>query len=374
MDEKKPTAREIRRAALSAVILLVLVCAFGEIGARVLDLNPASLITLDNCTGYKLIPNATGVVGGPNGHIPVHANSIGFRDTEHSFEKPAGVYRVLFLGDSFTEALQVPFEDIFWRQLQKKADAAHMKLEVIGMGVSSWGTGQELLAYECYGRQFHPDLVVLAFNADDLLDNYFRVDPFTPTFSDMGDTLTLDETYKTNITRRLVERKTLYPGLLYFIKDNSMLARSLLLKLENARAGAALGRAAGNESPATPMYAESYSPPWVAAWKLTGDILSKLTHEVRGDNAKLVLVYFPPLAQLEPSQTILGAGYDLTKPNAQFTALGTRLGVPVIDLYPVIAASSTIPIHWNHDPHLTSYGHTLVANVLFDTLQLPRAH
>jgi hypothetical protein len=40
----------------------------------------------------------------------IEVNSAGFRDREHSIEKQAGTRRVVLLGDSFLEAIQVPFD------------------------------------------------------------------------------------------------------------------------------------------------------------------------------------------------------------------------------------------------------------------------
>ena len=46
----------------------------------------------------------------PQFGITASFNSVGMRDREHAGRKPEGVFRVLVLGDSFMEALQVPFE------------------------------------------------------------------------------------------------------------------------------------------------------------------------------------------------------------------------------------------------------------------------
>src|SRR5262245_41943063 len=43
--------------------------------------------------------------------VPVDVNKGGFRDVDHAIEKPSGVKRVVLLGDSFVEAVQVHFEE-----------------------------------------------------------------------------------------------------------------------------------------------------------------------------------------------------------------------------------------------------------------------
>src|SRR5437588_4465952 len=60
----------------------------------------------------KLIPGVRGRSVKPGLYdVVVRVNSAGFRDKEHSIEKPPGVRRVALVGDSVVEALQMPFED-----------------------------------------------------------------------------------------------------------------------------------------------------------------------------------------------------------------------------------------------------------------------
>lgn len=358
---------ELLRAGLCGVAICLLVLVFGEIGARVFQVDPDSLITLDSCTGYKSIPGSRGVIRGPGGLVPIQINSAGFRDIEHTLQKPKGVYRVLFLGDSMTEATQVPEEETFARQLQKLADTNNLSLEVINMGVSSFGTAQEVLAYECYGQHYHPDLVVLAFNGGNVLNNYFRSDQFTPTFSEKDGHLVLDESYKTNVAQRLHQKKTLFPGSFYFIKDHLMFVRHLFFEMQNALAGRALAGAAGTSEPILGEFTTPYTPEWEAAWARTGSILARLQADTQKNNARMLVVQFPALLQMESGETPAGEHLDLEQPNIRITAIATSLGVPILNLYkPLLSAQKTAPVHWPGDPHLTAYGHTVVAKLLFD--------
>jgi hypothetical protein len=43
----------------------------------------------------------------------VHTNAFGFRGPEHELQKKEDVYRILLMGDSFVEALQVEFDESF---------------------------------------------------------------------------------------------------------------------------------------------------------------------------------------------------------------------------------------------------------------------
>src|SRR5438093_9901774 len=69
-----------------------------------------SLWEFDAVVGMTLIPGRHGRWVKPGiFDAPVEINSAGFRDREHELTKPAGTRRVLLLGASFVEALQVPF-------------------------------------------------------------------------------------------------------------------------------------------------------------------------------------------------------------------------------------------------------------------------
>lgn len=88
---------------------------------------------------------------------PVHAsfNALGFRDVEHARAKPAGTRRIVLLGDSYCEAVQVNFEDTFYRRLARELGA-----EVINLGVGDWGQAQQLLVLRELGLGYEPDLVI----------------------------------------------------------------------------------------------------------------------------------------------------------------------------------------------------------------------
>lgn len=54
------------------------------------------------------------------GQAYIKINSSGFRDTEHPLKKPADTFRIAVLGDSMTEALQVPLNKTYCSLLQEE--------------------------------------------------------------------------------------------------------------------------------------------------------------------------------------------------------------------------------------------------------------
>jgi lysophospholipase L1-like esterase len=103
--------------------------------------------------------------------IAVHTNSRGLRERELPPEKPAGVRRVLFLGDSVTFGAGVRAEETFPRLLEERlAGAADGPIETLNAGVVGYNTTQELARLESVGLTYRPDVVVLTFVVNDLLD------------------------------------------------------------------------------------------------------------------------------------------------------------------------------------------------------------
>lgn len=138
----------------------------------------------DPIVGSRLAPNQKGifVTNTREYKTQIETNSQGWHDTEHSFDKPNGTYRILILGDSFVENFQVPLDKTFFKQLEKNTSK---KVEVIAMGLGNTGTAQQLLLLENYGLEYHPDLVLHMFlTANDIKNNspVLQNNPYEPYF------------------------------------------------------------------------------------------------------------------------------------------------------------------------------------------------
>ena len=98
-------------------------------------------------------------------HGGVTTNSLGIRSTrEYSFERVAGVRRIVLIGDSFTwgEATwssEISNEETFATRLETDLP----NTEALNLGVHGWGTDQQLIYLYELGLRFQPDLVILGF-------------------------------------------------------------------------------------------------------------------------------------------------------------------------------------------------------------------
>jgi lysophospholipase L1-like esterase len=96
--------------------------------------------------------------------VPSRWNALGYNDADYAFEKPAGTTRILVLGDSYVEAVQVAQAASFHNLLEASlsADGA-ARVEVIALGASGAGPRKSFETLRTLGLRFQPDIVVFEF-------------------------------------------------------------------------------------------------------------------------------------------------------------------------------------------------------------------
>ena len=103
----------------------------------------------------------------------VHTNSFGLRSPEVAVPKPAGTFRILLLGDSFTYGLNASDDQVFARRLEERL--RHTRgtevVEVVNAGVLSYCPLLEYLQYRHHLQGLEPDLVILNFDMSDVQDH-----------------------------------------------------------------------------------------------------------------------------------------------------------------------------------------------------------
>jgi hypothetical protein len=106
-------------------------------------------------------------------------NSLGFRDVEHESVKGEGIFRILGLGDSFTYGVGAAFEDTYLFLLEKmlnERSGSHPRIEIIKVGIPRYFPETQRMLLEKYGLQFDPDLILVGFLPNDVIDTYFGLD------------------------------------------------------------------------------------------------------------------------------------------------------------------------------------------------------
>jgi lysophospholipase L1-like esterase len=108
-------------------------------------------------------------------------NALGFRDHERATHKPAGVFRIVVVGDSITHGYGVDFVDIYPRRLEALLNAHERRFEVVSFGMNQYSTVQEVALFKALGVNMGPDLVIVAYTlndptADGSINDFFRRD------------------------------------------------------------------------------------------------------------------------------------------------------------------------------------------------------
>jgi lysophospholipase L1-like esterase len=120
----------------------------------------------------RLRPNEVFTHTSVDGRWQFRTNSQGYRnDFDFRYEKPAGLVRVLVLGDSHTQGFEVNQDESYSAVLQKLLSSSGLEAEVMNVGVSGFSTAEALVYLEQEGVRYRPDYVVLGFFANDFEDN-----------------------------------------------------------------------------------------------------------------------------------------------------------------------------------------------------------
>jgi lysophospholipase L1-like esterase len=163
--------------------LLALVLAEGLVRALGLTPPPSPMegwLQEDPVLPFRPQPNAT-YTGWNATHefdFEIHTNSQGFRDRERSREKPAGAFRIVALGDSFTWGYGAPIEETWPFLLQRRLDGLenpHLAFEVISMGVGRFWPEPERTLLESEAVLYSPDVVVVLMVDNDVYDTLLGV-------------------------------------------------------------------------------------------------------------------------------------------------------------------------------------------------------
>lgn len=305
--------------------------------------------------------------------VEVKRNSLGFHDAEHSFPKPEGTFRIVFLGDSFTEAIQVPLEETFPKIIERELNREKtFPVEAISLGRSGAGTkkGYEILLGT--GLRFHPDLVVMQFLSNDLIDN--------------SPLLKKEEKEQGKRREQYVpELKEAYSRYLWV--RSSRFNQLLALKIARLYQGARVAKYAERDKYRfihlnTLIFSEEYSQLWDKPWQRTKRFI-RLTEELSRENdAVFLLVSFPEMWRVgdqeemerrmkSMSRDALDYHWNFDKTDRILRDFCQKEKFLFLSLLPSFRESfrkSRRRLHFSFDMHLNERGHRVAADVILEFL------
>jgi len=193
MQHPPALSRKLVFAVAAAVLSFTLCFAAGELLTRLCWKEKPSLEPDEKTLSYRYDPelgwfpkpNSSGRFFGSREFSFQH-NRDGFRDVEHG---PKVKPRIAFVGDSYVWGYDADAHERFTDKLQERVP----DWEVVNLGISGYGTDQELLLAQKWLPVYRPDVVVLVFSDNDTLENTlnFRGGYYKPWFENSEDRLVL---------------------------------------------------------------------------------------------------------------------------------------------------------------------------------------
>ena len=278
--------------------------------------------------------------------VRIRTNQDGFRSMrEYAEEKPAGVTRILALGDSFTFGFGVEDAENFPAVLE----AAHPDLEAINLGVAGYGVDQILMAYREIGAHYHPDYVVISIFPEDFWRSLRA-------FADTGHAKPYfvlnpkgqPELRNVPVPQPFTLRTNQFPEVIQYGPVERLLMQSAAWRLTQ-RGLTRLGK-----------NFRWIDPDTTAEWILGKALLKTLIEEIRASGSQPVLVLIAPERWM--------AGDRKESVHKSVIRLVQSEKVDFIDLAPdfreAVGKGKVSDFYIPEDGHWTVKGHQLVASIL----------
>jgi len=381
--ESLPLYKRLVYGSISAVLAIAMILAAGEIFLRVVPLGrfkSSPFRKYDPVLGLSLVPNLSVVHNRGCFHGLIQTNQWGFRDRERSLEKPPGTFRIAVIGDSMVEAVHVRPEEVVNIQMEEMLrQRGYRNTEVMAFGIGGIGTTQEWILYQQHVRQFHPDVVLLMFSENDVMNN----------------SSTLQNAYYGIHTWYCPYYDLRPDGSLAFSPVQPMLFRPVRMWLENHSLMMYYGERLWFDVDygwgmwrGIPLVFGAFSddpldPDWQTAWTVTEKVMAKMRDTVNADGAKFMVLFWATQFDLYPNaqqraQEEFGsvpAGFNPAKYNERLQAMVDREKIPAVFLAPYMQAYRDAhhlqPPYFSLpcDPHYSPLGHRVSAESMVDILQ-----
>lgn len=312
-----------------------------EISANVLHLGPelpekSKVFIQKDHLSYHYKPQTIARMRTPEFDVTYRYNKDGLRDHDRPLEKPENTFRILGLGDSFTEGVGAQYDEMYLTLLEGGLNQSigGKTFDVIKAGVAGYDPKSERKYLEHYGYKYNPDLVLVAYSGTDAQEAargvHYTVSKEGFLLSDAGYSL----------GPWMVE--------LYL---KSRVARTLLTKYLHVT------RSKYNPSN---MTQEQYAAFRAKGWSLLFEEYSKMKEICDRIGAQMVVMYIPFRIN----------GGDLEIDRQKKLGEWCRANqVPFVDLLPAFQNHPDPgSLHYQVDLHCTPLGNRLIAFVLFQFL------
>jgi hypothetical protein len=329
----------------------------------------------DEYRHHRLVPNSYARLQQQDFSYVQRVNNIGFRGRDLSVAKPAGTYRILMLGDSFTMGKGVEDDQTFSFVLeqslgQRMGECGGPAIEVINGGVDSYAPVLSLIALKRDLQPLEPDLVVLNLDVSDLLqESAYRREAV---FGENGEIVavpaptpgseTLTERVRTWVDHHLF----LTRALLFYTNELFGYRRVTSVRDAVTRANRELvaHTLAGDTEPRDDE------------WRNLFDSVLRMRDYSTGRGMDFVLSVYPWPHQVSDSEWIPGRYTFMSaderpsdRSRERIHEFGAANDIEVVDTFPAFrAAVGAEPLYFKHDNHWTVAGQRVMARGLEEAM------
>ena len=298
-------------------------------------------------------------------------NELGLRDDRGlTRAKPAGVRRVLFVGDSFVLGYTVDRQDHFVDLVEDALRADGRDVQALNGGTEGYSTDQEVLWLQKEGLAFEPDVVVACFFQNDVFwngkQNYTSM--AKPRFTRDG--VLEPVTGAPPPPRGWFATNTAIGGMFDNLATNSRYGKELTW------------RRGDTVMPRDEIVVFKEAPLEITeGWARTEACFRKLRETCEQARTKLLLVAIPSREEVEPGaleRFAKGSGLSLDEidpvtPSARALDLARKAGIATLDPKPALQAAARAggPLYFEKDWHVNPAGSRVLGRAVYEELAKP---
>lgn len=313
--------------------------------------------------GWSLVPSLRVTRGDTEFTVTQTHNAQGFRGPEIAQSPSPDRPRVLVLGDSMTYGHGVEDSETYPAVLQH----LEPRFEVINAGVPGYSGVEELLLLREEGMRLEPDLVILGFFWNDVMDafqgRYARFELADGALRFVAPSPASPEHPVFRDDKRRQQRRT---GLVYRMFSWSYTYRfaSDRLKLLHL-----LIDDWWEDPQSIPGIGNAELEP---AWLLSFQLIREMRRVAQQGGAEFLLLIIPDQQQIERDVRVAGAAHYLRDVPLRLRAFAREEGIEILDLEPVLRAArerDTAPYYHRFDRHWNARGHRRAGEALREKLE-----
>lgn len=365
-----------RKILLNLILLLIvlLICyAILEVAIRELGLaSVPSFRQQDKLMHHSLIPNSEGSFKFRNEfNIVYKINSLGMRDfsvREVNISKGENEFRIVFVGDSFTEGWGLNYDDTYPKLVEDRLNEVHPEknLIVFNAGVAS---SSPIIGYTVIKNRIiplKPDLVVFALDVSDFHDDYTRGQ--VAEFDENGLPVKFNVTEIPPVKDFIRKHSYTYNFLAKFISISKGIRRNYIVKPEQANDTRFNSQAI--------IFSDS-------SIKKNKEFINKTEHYLLGiskilseNNMSFLLVVYPNGAQLSVKEWSAGREQVYLRNDTIYSTkifdviedFAKENNINFLNTLPAFKSSTLYPLYYSYDPHWTRNGSKVMADAIYINL------